>query len=222
MRRAGAAAGGALRPRLLGGLARTDGANPHDVRHRLAEKTGAEAYVLPVPLLASSAEDREVRQAQRRLHEALAARAEPLVVGIGTAGPGAQLVAARMIAREEIAEVRAVGGVGEMLGHFFNAAGRPVESRLSARTVSPPPCPTATRPAPTAPRPSRCRDPSLQPRGAPPLRPRRFGRGAAADPASVALSYTEFAAEAGALSFRSPAGPAVTLRPKLVANAAGP
>ena len=34
---------------LLGGLTRNFSANPHDVMHMLAEKTGAQAYVMPVP-----------------------------------------------------------------------------------------------------------------------------------------------------------------------------
>ena len=34
---------------LLGGLTRKFAANPFDVIHRLAERTGAEAYLLPVP-----------------------------------------------------------------------------------------------------------------------------------------------------------------------------
>lgn len=124
---------------LLGGLTRNYAANPHDVMHRLAEKTGAAAYVMPVPFLANSPADREVFLAQRGVGEvaALAARADLLIVGVGTSDPATQLVAARMIDPAEIAEVEASGGVGEMLGHFFDAAGRPVETSLSARTLSP-------------------------------------------------------------------------------------
>ncbi|MEP5517944.1 MAG: sugar-binding domain-containing protein, partial [Bauldia litoralis] len=43
---------------LLGGLTRNYSANPHDVMHMLAEKTGAQAYVMPVPFFANSVEDR--------------------------------------------------------------------------------------------------------------------------------------------------------------------
>jgi len=124
---------------LLGGLTRNYAANPYDVMHRLAEKTNAAAYVLPVPFFANSVEDREVLVAQRGVREAfnLAAEADLMVVGIGTAEPEAQLVASQMIEPAEILEVREVGGVGEMLGHFFDAAGNPVETSLAARTLSP-------------------------------------------------------------------------------------
>jgi DNA-binding transcriptional regulator LsrR (DeoR family) len=124
---------------LLGGLTRNYAANPYDVMHRLAEKTNAAAYVLPVPFFANTAEDREVLVAQRGVREAfgLAAQADLMVVGIGTAQPDAQLVASQMIEPAEILEVREVGGVGEVLGHFFDRDGNPVETSLAARTLSP-------------------------------------------------------------------------------------
>jgi DNA-binding transcriptional regulator LsrR (DeoR family) len=123
---------------LLGGLTRNYAANPHDVMHRIAEKTGAQAYVMPVPFLANSAEDREVLLAQRGVKEVfeLARRAELKIAGIGTADVNAQLVVVGMIERREIAEIKAAGGVGEMLGHFFDAKGRVVETNFTARTLA--------------------------------------------------------------------------------------
>jgi DNA-binding transcriptional regulator LsrR (DeoR family) len=124
---------------LMGGLTRNYAANPQDVMHRLADRTGGEAYVMPVPFLANSATDRELFLAQRGVREVfdLAVRADLMVVGIGTAEPGAQLVTSRMIDRDEIREVREAGGVGEVLGHFFGEDGRPVDTALAARTLSP-------------------------------------------------------------------------------------
>jgi DNA-binding transcriptional regulator LsrR (DeoR family) len=124
---------------LMGGLTRNYSANPYDVMHRLAEKTGASAFVMPVPFFANTAEDREVLLAQRGVREVfdLATRADLLIVGIGTAQPEAQLVASQMIEISEIREVRELGGVGEMLGHFFDRSGRPIETSLAARTLSP-------------------------------------------------------------------------------------
>lgn len=123
---------------LLGGLTRNYAANPHDVIHRLAEKTGAEAYVMPVPFFANSVEAREVLLAQRGVSDVfkLAATAELMIVGIGTTEPQAQLVSSRMVATSEIAEVKARGGTGEILGHFFNADGKSIETSISQRTIS--------------------------------------------------------------------------------------
>ncbi|WP_306753731.1 sugar-binding transcriptional regulator [Paracoccus actinidiae] len=123
---------------LLGGLTRNYSANRHDVMHRLAEKTGAQAYVLPVPFFANSETDRAVLLAQPGVREIfdLANGAGLKFVGMGTVDPGAQLVASGMIEPREIDEIRAAGGVGEMMGHFLDAQGHVLDTTLSARTLS--------------------------------------------------------------------------------------
>lgn len=124
---------------LMGGLTRNYLATPHDVMHALVGKTGAEAYVMPVPFFANSAEDREILLAQRGVSDVfdLGRQADLMVVGIGTAQPDAVLVAARMIEPSEIEDVRKAGAEGEMLGHFFDSRGAVLETALSARTLSP-------------------------------------------------------------------------------------
>ena len=123
---------------LLGGLTRKFSANPHDVIHRLAERTSAEAFVMPVPMFANTAEDRDVLLGQRGIGEVLglARTADLLLAGIGTALPEASLVATGMISRSEMEEVKNGGGVGELLGHFFDAHGRPFETNLSGRILA--------------------------------------------------------------------------------------
>jgi DNA-binding transcriptional regulator LsrR (DeoR family) len=123
---------------MLGGLSRNYVANPYDVMHRIAEKTGAHAYMMPVPFFANTGEDREVMLAQRGVKEVfdLANNADLKLVGLGTVDAEAQLVLSGMVEPREIAEVAASGGVGEILGHFFDADGRILETTLTARTLS--------------------------------------------------------------------------------------
>lgn len=123
---------------LLGGLTRNYAANPHDVMHRLAEKTGAPAFVMPVPFFANTVEDRSVLLSQRGVNEVfeLAARSELKVVGIGAPRPEASLVSSGMIESWEIQDVHEKGGVGEMLGHFFDTEGRRIDTALTERTLS--------------------------------------------------------------------------------------
>lgn len=123
---------------LLGGFTRNYATNPHDVMYALAQKTGAQGYVLPVPFFANSEADLAVLLAQPGVRELfdLSNAASLKVVGIGTADAGAQLVASGMIEPHEIAEINAAGAQGEMLGHFFDARGRVLETTLSARTLS--------------------------------------------------------------------------------------
>ncbi|GLS41171.1 DNA-binding transcriptional regulator [Mesorhizobium tianshanense] len=123
---------------LLGGLTRKFSANPHDVIHRLAERTGAEAYVMPVPMFANTVEDRTVLLGQKGISEVfdLGKAANLLIAGIGTAEREASLVATGMIEKGEMEEIRRKGGVGELLGHFFDDAGKAVETTLSNRALA--------------------------------------------------------------------------------------
>jgi DNA-binding transcriptional regulator LsrR (DeoR family) len=123
---------------LLGGLTRKFAANPHDVIHRLADRTGAEAYMMPVPFTANTVEDREVLMAQRGIAQVfdLARSASLHFIGIGTVEWEASLVATGMIERSEIDEVKRKGGCGEILGRFFDRTGRMVDTSLSRRTLS--------------------------------------------------------------------------------------
>ncbi len=131
-------AGGLRFVSLLGGLTRNFAANPYDVMHRLSEKTGAQAYVMPVPFAANSAEDREVLLEQPGVRDVfdMAQSAGLKIVGIGSVELQAQLVSSGMIESHEIAEIAAGGGVGELLGHFFDANGQVLSTTLTSRTLS--------------------------------------------------------------------------------------
>ena len=123
---------------LLGGLTRNYAANPHDVMHMLAEKTGAQAYVMPVPFFANSAEDREVLLAQKGVAEVfdMAEQAPLKIIGIGAVEVDMSLVKSGMIQNDEIAQISRAGGVAEVLGHFFNRDGDIIETPLTSRTLS--------------------------------------------------------------------------------------
>ena len=93
---------------LLGGLTRRFAANPFDVIQRLAEKTGAEAYLLPVPFFANSIADKKVLLSQLGIGEVLdmADAASLLIVGIGEASAESFLHMGGMVGAEEIEAVR--------------------------------------------------------------------------------------------------------------------
>ena len=124
---------------LLGGLTRKFAANPYDVIHGLAEKTGAEAYLLPVPLFAKSAADKKVLMKQAGISDVfeMSHTASLLLVGVGEVDEHAHLIETGMVGEDEIAELRTSGAVGEILGHYFDAGGRPVACDLCERAMSP-------------------------------------------------------------------------------------
>ncbi len=123
---------------LLGGLTRKFAANPFDVIHRLAERTGAEAYLLPVPVFANSVRDRAVLMQQYGISDvfALARKASLLFVGIGQISRDGFLVSSGMIKPDEVAELKHAGACADLLGHFFGADGKMLDVDLSARATS--------------------------------------------------------------------------------------
>jgi len=123
---------------LLGGLTRKFAANPFDVIHRLAERTGAEAYLLPVPVFANSVADKAVLMQQYGIADvsALARKASLLIVGIGQVSRDGFLVSSGMIKPDELVELKRVGACADLLGHFFSTDGRMLDIDLSARATS--------------------------------------------------------------------------------------
>jgi DNA-binding transcriptional regulator LsrR (DeoR family) len=123
---------------LLGGLTRKFAANPFDVIHRLAERTAAEAYLMPVPAFANSVRDKSVLLSQVGIAEVLqlARKASLLIVGIGEVEATGFLAGSGMIRPNELADLKRAGGSGELLGHFFAEDGKPVETDLTARALS--------------------------------------------------------------------------------------
>jgi DNA-binding transcriptional regulator LsrR (DeoR family) len=123
---------------LLGSLTRHAAANPFDVIHNLTEITGAESYFMPAPFFADSIEDKRVLMAQKGLKDvfALARAAKLHIVGIGEVGPKAHMLATGTITADEFRQLERAGAVGEVLGQFLDAKGRPVEADINQRAVA--------------------------------------------------------------------------------------
>lgn len=125
---------------MLGGLTRSYAANPYDVIHRLAQKTGAEAYLMPAPLFANSAEDKRVMMAQRGLAATmkLIDQATLVVVGIGAvdrAGGGAS--STELEGPAAIEKLRDDGARAEILGQFIAEDGGVMATRYDERVIAP-------------------------------------------------------------------------------------
>lgn len=125
---------------MLGGLTRSYAANPYDVIHRLAQKTRAEAYLMPAPLFANSAEDKRVMMAQRGLAATmeLIDQATLVVVGIGAvdkAGGGASSTG--LDGPSAIERLRKDGARAEILGQFIADDGALLSTPYDDRVIAP-------------------------------------------------------------------------------------
>jgi len=125
---------------LMGSVTPDYSVNRDDVMHTIAERTSALAHIMPVPFFANTVEDRAVLLAQRGVRDIMemANRASLKIVGIGTLDASAQLVTSRMVETREFRTIEEDGGVGEMLGYFFDRYGRVLQTALTARTLSVP------------------------------------------------------------------------------------
>lgn len=117
-----------------GGVSR--GMNPHELALKFGAAFGAQAYHLPVPLLASSARIAEAFRAGAEVHKTLqiAADADLLITGIGGMGHNSSRVI-DFLDDSEYRELFNSGAVGETSARFFNADGHPVISSVDERVV---------------------------------------------------------------------------------------
>jgi len=124
---------------LLGGLTRRFAASPFDVIHKLAERTGAEAYVMPVPFFANTAKDRRVLESQYGVSDviAMAQLAEVYIAGIGEVDRTSFIASAGMLDEEDVDDLIKIGACAEILGQFFSDAGDRLPNSITDRAMAP-------------------------------------------------------------------------------------
>lgn len=125
---------------ILGGLTRKFAANPYDVIHRLAEKTGAEAYLMPAPLFANSVEDKRVMVQQEGLAATmrLIDEASLVIVGVGAIDETGSLSASNALeSNRPLADLRGMGARAEVLGQFYDAGGAILSTPFDGRVMAP-------------------------------------------------------------------------------------
>lgn len=125
---------------LLGGLTRKYAANPFDVIHRLSDKCGAEAYMVPAPLFANTAEDKQVLLNQTGVGQIfeMIDQATLCLVGIGVIDAEGGLGQADALERDsDLRNLRALGARAEVLGQFVDAAGAVVSTPYDGRAMAP-------------------------------------------------------------------------------------
>lgn len=122
----------------MGGSPRVDvPTNPNEICRALAERSGGRAVGLYAPAYVESAEMRDRLLAQEAVAHTLglAARATLALVGIGGTDDACTMVRSGCFSLAEIARLRRLGAVGDVLGNYVDAAGRIVASPESARLI---------------------------------------------------------------------------------------
>ena len=128
---------------VLGGLTRSYATNPYDVIHRLNQKTGAKAYLMPLPMYANSARDKEVLLAQSCLEATtrLAEQATLYIIGIGEVSKTEDNHSTALdvfVGSKNAKALYNSGARAEVLGQFLDAEGKVLETDWHDRVMSTP------------------------------------------------------------------------------------
>jgi len=122
----------------VGNMARDGSASAFDVVMRLADRVGGQRFPMPTPVVADSAEERELLQAQRpfQVVRELTAQAQATFVGLAGIGWKTPMHEDGFINDAELGELTERGAVGEITGWAFDDNGRLIEDSVNARLVS--------------------------------------------------------------------------------------
>ena len=123
---------------LTGSIAPDGSAAYYNVIFDIAGMVKARSYPMPLPVIASSAAERDLLRQQPMIREtiALAARADVTFVGIGDLGVDAPLYLDGFITEGELKALQKAGAVAEIVGWAYDADGRLVDGLTNDRVVS--------------------------------------------------------------------------------------
>ncbi|MDV3252774.1 sugar-binding transcriptional regulator [Devosia sp. BK] len=125
---------------LTGNIAPDGSAAFYNVIFNVADTVKARSFPMPLPVIASSAKERQLLHTQAMIEATLtlAAQAQITFVGVGHLGPDAPLLLDGFITEAEHAELLKAGAVGEICGWTFDAAGELIAGLTNDRVASAP------------------------------------------------------------------------------------
>jgi DNA-binding transcriptional regulator LsrR (DeoR family) len=123
---------------MLGGLTHAQPLNPTESAWDLAEKIGADCYLLPVPVYADEPSQRDAFMSQRSVQDVVfrARRANLVVLSVGSLSEDSPIASYGFIRPNELEELKSAGAVGDILCHFVNAAGETIDHDVNRRVCA--------------------------------------------------------------------------------------
>ena len=125
---------------IIGNMAHYGRAGRHEVVMHLSERTGAEAYPVPTPVVAASVKERKLLQTQKSFMtvKSLVAQAQATFVGIGNVGWQCPLHESGFINDKEITELIELGAIGEVAGWAYDEQGILLKEGTNTRVAGVP------------------------------------------------------------------------------------
>ncbi|EJN00531.1 sugar-binding transcriptional regulator [Phyllobacterium sp. YR531] len=123
---------------LTGNIAPDGSAAFYNVIFNIAEKIKARSFPMPLPVIASSPEERELLHSQPMIRSVLdlSAKADVAFIGIGDLEDDAPLYVDGFISKAELLALRQAGAVCEIVGHAFDRNGVAIEGLTNERVAS--------------------------------------------------------------------------------------
>jgi DNA-binding transcriptional regulator LsrR (DeoR family) len=123
---------------LTGNIAPDGSAAFYNVVFTMADKVHSRSFPMPLPVIASSRNEREMLHRQPMIQATLelAAKADVAFVGIGELGPDAPLYLDGFLGKADLAALDKAGAVGEIVGWAFDADGALVSGLTNDRVAS--------------------------------------------------------------------------------------
>lgn len=122
---------------MVGGIGRGVSFDSYKVSSLLADRCGGEVEHIYTPVIVESAATRQALLADPQIKSALdrAANCDLALVGVGTVDLDSFLYQAGYADEACIVTLQQAGAVGDVLGHFFDLAGRPVCNFIEERLI---------------------------------------------------------------------------------------
>ena len=100
----------------------------------------AKLYLIPAPLLTSTKELAEATRSEQAVQDIarMSRVSDMTVVGIGSMSDEATIVASNILSQSDFLYLRMQGAVGDILSHFIDANGQPVDAEIDDRLISTP------------------------------------------------------------------------------------
>lgn len=123
---------------LLGGLTHSRSINPSAVARRVADLFGADCFQLTAPVFVSNAELCEALWREPTLRELRerARAADIALVSVGDLVPGSTLFREGLLPQSDLASLKKAGAVGDLVCHFIDAQGQPVDHPVNRRIMA--------------------------------------------------------------------------------------
>lgn len=125
---------------LTGNIAPDGSAAFYNVVFTMADTVKSRSFPMPLPVIASSPEEREMLHAQPMIRQTLdlAAQADVTFLGIGELDDKAPMFVDGFITRDELKALRKAGAVGEIVGWAFDREGKLISGITNDRVASAP------------------------------------------------------------------------------------